>query len=233
MRTRYVDFDDRMEDLAERLRADPATAQEFLTRYELSWLYHENALEGIVYSGQELATALQGAPLADAASGASDAVTASFSRCPPARAALAFVGLGAAGEVALEAPGGCAADAFGATLTIENRGAGHAVPTGASFLRDLWVDLERDGRLVAPRVMVVGDRPTRAGRPVALLTEADAIERGSLGPAEATSATLEVDGPVEAVLRARAFRADVLVALGLPADDGRVPTLEIARSPVP
>ena len=66
MRTRYVDFDDRNEDLAERMRADPATAQEFLTRYELSWLYHENALEGVVYSGQELATALAGAPLADA-----------------------------------------------------------------------------------------------------------------------------------------------------------------------
>jgi Fic family protein len=66
MRTRYVDFDDRMEDLAERMRRDPATAQEFLTRYELSWLHHENALEGVVYSGQELATALQGTPLADA-----------------------------------------------------------------------------------------------------------------------------------------------------------------------
>jgi Fic family protein len=66
MRTRYVDFDDRNEDLVERMRADPATAQEFLTRYELSWLYHENALEGVVYSGQELATALAGAPLADA-----------------------------------------------------------------------------------------------------------------------------------------------------------------------
>ncbi len=66
MRTRYVDIDDRMDDLADRLRTDPELGQDFLLKYELSWLYHENALEGVVYSGQELATALDGAPLADA-----------------------------------------------------------------------------------------------------------------------------------------------------------------------
>ena len=66
MRTRFVDIDDRMEDLADRLRGDPELGAEFLARYELSWLYHENALEGVVYTGQELATALQNAPLADA-----------------------------------------------------------------------------------------------------------------------------------------------------------------------
>ena len=62
MRTRYVDIDDRMEDLADRLRADPELGEDFLSKYELSWLYHENALEGVVYSGQELATALANAP---------------------------------------------------------------------------------------------------------------------------------------------------------------------------
>ncbi len=66
MRIRFVDIDDRMEDLADRMRADPDLGEDFLRRYELSWLYHENALEGIVYSGQELATALANHPLADA-----------------------------------------------------------------------------------------------------------------------------------------------------------------------
>lgn len=65
MRTRYVDIDDRMEDLADRLRGEPEVVQDFLSKYELSWLYHENALEGVVYSSQELATALANAPLAD------------------------------------------------------------------------------------------------------------------------------------------------------------------------
>jgi Fic family protein len=66
MRTRFVDIDDRMEDLADRMRADPELGEEFYSRYELSWLYHENALEGVVFTGQELATALANAPLADA-----------------------------------------------------------------------------------------------------------------------------------------------------------------------
>ncbi|HYD43380.1 MAG TPA: Fic family protein [Anaeromyxobacter sp.] len=66
MRIRYVDIDDRMEDLAERMRGDPELATEFLHRYELSWLYHENALEGVVYSSQELETALAEPTLTDA-----------------------------------------------------------------------------------------------------------------------------------------------------------------------
>ncbi len=66
MRTRFVDIDDRMDDLADRMRGDPDLAAEFLRRYELSWLYHENALEGVVYTSQELATALDHPPLADA-----------------------------------------------------------------------------------------------------------------------------------------------------------------------
>jgi Fic family protein len=67
MRIRLVDIDDRMEDLADRMRADPELGTDFLHRYELSWLYHENALEGVVYTGQELATALANQPLADVA----------------------------------------------------------------------------------------------------------------------------------------------------------------------
>jgi Fic family protein len=66
MRTRFVDIDDRMDDLADRMRSDPDLGVDFLQRYELSWPYHENALEGVVYTGQELATALANAPLADA-----------------------------------------------------------------------------------------------------------------------------------------------------------------------
>jgi Fic family protein len=66
MRTRFVDIDDRMDDLSDRMRGDPEVAEEFLRRYELSWLYHENALEGVVYTGIELATALENVPVADA-----------------------------------------------------------------------------------------------------------------------------------------------------------------------
>ena len=37
MRTRFVDIDDRMDDLADRMRADPDLGEEFLARYEISW----------------------------------------------------------------------------------------------------------------------------------------------------------------------------------------------------
>jgi Fic family protein len=66
MRTRYVDIDDRMEDLAERMRSEAELAEDFLQKYELSWLHHENALEGVVYSSLELTTALAQPTLADA-----------------------------------------------------------------------------------------------------------------------------------------------------------------------
>jgi Fic family protein len=66
MRTRYVDFDDRHEDLAERMRAAPRIAEDFLRKWEVSWLFHENALEGIVYTSQELELGLENQPVADA-----------------------------------------------------------------------------------------------------------------------------------------------------------------------
>ncbi|HVP67358.1 MAG TPA: Fic family protein [Anaeromyxobacteraceae bacterium] len=65
MRSRYLDLDDRTQDLAERIRDYPDIAQDFLQKYELSWIYHENALEGVVYTLQELTTALDASPVAD------------------------------------------------------------------------------------------------------------------------------------------------------------------------
>jgi Fic family protein len=65
MRTRYVDFDDRHEDLAERMRAAPRIAEDFLRKWEVSWLFHENALEGVVYTSQELELGLDDQPVAD------------------------------------------------------------------------------------------------------------------------------------------------------------------------
>ncbi len=68
MRSRYLDIDDRTQDLAEILRDDPATADAFQRKYELSWIFHENALEGLVFSPPELETALATQPLSDVAS---------------------------------------------------------------------------------------------------------------------------------------------------------------------
>ena len=53
-RTRYLDLDDRTEDVRELMRERPGSAREFLEKYELSWVYHENALEGLVLTHAEL-----------------------------------------------------------------------------------------------------------------------------------------------------------------------------------
>jgi Fic family protein len=67
MRSRYLDIDDRTQDLADLIRDRPAAGEEFLNRYELSWVYHENALEGVVFSGDEIATALSPQPVTEIA----------------------------------------------------------------------------------------------------------------------------------------------------------------------
>ncbi len=67
MATRYLDLDDRTQDLNERMQEDPDVAADFLQKYELSWMYHENALEGVIYTVQELVAGLSAPqPVADA-----------------------------------------------------------------------------------------------------------------------------------------------------------------------
>jgi len=68
MRSRYVDIDDASEDFRELLADEPEIAKDFLVRYELSWLYHDCALEGVVLSNQELAMALARQVVAEATS---------------------------------------------------------------------------------------------------------------------------------------------------------------------
>jgi Fic family protein len=66
MRSRYLDLDDRSQDFAERLEEEPEIARDFLLRYEISWLHHENALEGVIYTLQELVAAIEPPPVEDA-----------------------------------------------------------------------------------------------------------------------------------------------------------------------
>ncbi|MBX3274435.1 MAG: hypothetical protein KF729_29490 [Sandaracinaceae bacterium] len=120
-------------------------------------------------------------------------------------------------------------DAGGVRVTLANVGAGHSVPTGAAFLRDLWVDVEVDGVVVAARVLVLGDVPMRGDTPVPLLTRADRVEVGSLPAGASRAARVAIEGPLEVVLRGRAVRDDVLAALGLEARAAEVPTHEIHR----
>jgi len=66
MRSRYVDIDDISEDFRDLLADEPEFAQDFQRKYELSWLYHDSALEGVVLTGMEMAMALANQPVAEA-----------------------------------------------------------------------------------------------------------------------------------------------------------------------
>jgi len=68
VQNRYVDLDDRMEDLRDLLADFPEIAKDFQQRYELSWLYHDSALEGVVLTGLEMGLALANHPVAEATS---------------------------------------------------------------------------------------------------------------------------------------------------------------------
>lgn len=117
----------------------------------------------------------------------------------------------------------------GVDVVVRNVGAGHSVPTGATFLRDLWVDVTVGGRELL-RVITLGDQPMRGTVPVPLLTRADHVEPGSLAPGEERRVFVESAEPVVAELRGRAVREEVLTALELNALGDAIPVHEIARA---
>jgi Fic family protein len=64
-RTRYLDLDDRTEDLRELMRQRGREAQEFMRKFELGWIWHEQALEGVVLSHSELQQAFEPGAIVD------------------------------------------------------------------------------------------------------------------------------------------------------------------------
>jgi hypothetical protein len=118
-----------------------------------------------------------------------------------------------------------AAEDGAVVVTLRNVGAGHAVPTGAAWLRDLWVDLS-----FAPRVLEVGPRPVRGGAPVASITDADGLVGEALAPGAAVTARVPVPAGIDpATVEATAWfgrlRPAVADALGVPAP----PPIAVAR----
>jgi hypothetical protein len=60
VKERTLEIEAKNEELRELLQAKKLQlqAQEFLERFEVSWVYHDNALEGVVYTPAELMAAL-------------------------------------------------------------------------------------------------------------------------------------------------------------------------------
>ena len=64
MREVFRDIDDRTEDLRDLADSHPDIWCDFIAQFEYSWIYHENALEGIVLTHAEVTSALSGRPIA-------------------------------------------------------------------------------------------------------------------------------------------------------------------------
>ncbi len=127
-------------------------------------------------------------------------------------------------------------------VRLTNVGAGHAVPTGATLFREVWVAVEAldaSGGVALTRgvgspldaPLRLGATLTHEGVPVLLPTQADAVELGVLAPREAREAAVVL--PLAAAsarvrLLARAVRPEVLEALVLGARAEEVPLL-VAR----
>ena len=59
MKERYQDIEDKNEALLDFIETH-AKGKEFLERFEMSWIYHDSALEGVIYTPQELSAGLKG-----------------------------------------------------------------------------------------------------------------------------------------------------------------------------
>jgi Fic family protein len=58
VKERYQEIEDKSAALREYLQRNSPPVREFLHRFEMSWIYHDAALEGVVYTPQELNAAL-------------------------------------------------------------------------------------------------------------------------------------------------------------------------------
>lgn len=58
MKERYQEIDEKNEQLRDYLDIFKDKSRDFLERFEMSWIYHDAALEGVVYTQQELNAAL-------------------------------------------------------------------------------------------------------------------------------------------------------------------------------
>ncbi|PKN56779.1 MAG: hypothetical protein CVU56_14440 [Deltaproteobacteria bacterium HGW-Deltaproteobacteria-14] len=121
------------------------------------------------------------------------------------------------------------ADDGGVRVYLTNARAGHAIPTGATLVRELWVEVRGADAAVA-RAITLGARLTADGVGVALPTEADTVVISALAPGETASRTLALTPPVEATLYLRPVRADAAEALGFDPDEPELAPIVITRT---
>lgn len=129
----------------------------------------------------------------------------------------------------------------GVELALSNVAGGHHIPTGATLIRELWVEVHPTPRGSSdpspPRTpsltaITLGARMTADTFEVPLPTEADHIHLDSLAPGETRTVTLPpfLTPPLTATLYLRPVRADLALALFLDPEHPELAPLEITRA---
>ncbi|TNF26760.1 MAG: hypothetical protein EP329_20635 [Deltaproteobacteria bacterium] len=116
----------------------------------------------------------------------------------------------------------------GVVVRLANARGGHSVPTGATLVRELWVEVRGPHAAVARALSVVATM-TADGVTVPLPTEADTVVVGALAPGEAVERALALTPPVEATLYLRPVRADMAEALGFDPDTPELAPIVVSR----
>jgi len=65
LRQRFLDIDDRTDDLKDLVADSPWDWNEFQEMYDISWIYHENGLEGVVLNYPEIKSAVDNKIVSD------------------------------------------------------------------------------------------------------------------------------------------------------------------------
>lgn len=65
MRQRYLELDDRTDDIRDAIAASGVDMDAFLITYDTSWIYHENGLEGVVLTYPEIRSAIDNKIISD------------------------------------------------------------------------------------------------------------------------------------------------------------------------
>lgn len=65
MRQRFLEIDDRTDDTKQSILRSEWPWEEFLAMYDISWIYHENGLEGVVLSFPEIKSAVDNKIISD------------------------------------------------------------------------------------------------------------------------------------------------------------------------
>ncbi len=65
MRQRYLELDDRADDLKDCVKRSRMSPAEFQEMYDISWIYHENGLEGVVLTYPEIKSAVDNKIISD------------------------------------------------------------------------------------------------------------------------------------------------------------------------